>query len=192
MPLLAVFVYIYSTMKLLAQLFFWLIGWKTAGTVPPMDKYVAIVAPHTSVYDAVYGLMAKYIFGIKFSFLGKQEAFRFPMGILLKAFGGIPVDRSISHNLVQEVVNMFNTRTHFVLALSPEGTRQRVDKWRTGFYYIALQAKVPIVLCYLNYETKTAGLGPVFYPTGDIEADIEEIKKFYRPIKGLHPQQGVF
>lgn len=167
-------------------------GWKTSGVVPPLDKYVAIVAPHTSALDAVYGLFAKYIFGIDFCFLGKQEAFRFPVGILLRAFGGIPVDRAANHNLVQQVVEMFNSRSHFVLALSPEGTRQRVEKWRTGFYYIAWQAQVPVVLCYLNYETKTTGIGPVFYPTGNMEKDMEEIKKFYRPVKGRHPQNGVF
>ena len=179
------------TMKILARFFYWLTGWKTEGAVPTQTKYVAIMAPHTSAWDVIYGLLAKYIFGLDFSFYGKQEIFDAPYGFIFRALGGIPVDRSTNNNLVDQAVKTFNDRDHFILALSPEGTRRYVAKWKTGFYYIALQAKVPILLAYVDFERKVAGLGPLFYPTGDIDKDVEEIKNFYRPIKGKHPERGV-
>ncbi len=178
-------------MKLIARFFYWLTGWKTEGEMPKVNKFVAIMAPHTSAWDLVYGMFAKYIFGMDFSFFGKKEIFKFPFGLFFRALGGIPVDRSANNNLVEQAVKTFNEREHFYLALSPEGTRQYVEKWRTGFYYIALQAKVPILLGYIDFERKVTGLGPLFYPTGDIDKDIEEIKNFYRPIKGRHPEKGV-
>jgi 1-acyl-sn-glycerol-3-phosphate acyltransferase len=177
-------------MKLLSQLFFWLTGWKTVGKVPAF-KCVVIVAPHTSGWDMLYGMAAKFIFELDFSFFAKQEIFKPPFGFIFKAMGGVPVNRSAKHNLVEQAVQTFNERDHFILALSPEGTREYVFKWKTGFYYIALGAKVPIVLAFLDYEKKEAGFGPTFYPTGDIEKDMEEMKKFYRPIKGYHPEKGV-
>lgn len=177
--------------KLISEFIFWLIGWKTAGKVPPLKKFVVIAAPHTSAGDTVVGLLAKYIFEIDFAFFGKQELFRFPFGFIFRAFGGIPVDRASKHNVVEKAVEMFNKHEKFILALSPEGTRDYVAEWRTGFYYIALEAKVPVVLCYLDYGNKVVGIGPTFYPTGNADADIEEIKKFYRPIKGRHPERGV-
>ncbi|HLP51556.1 MAG TPA: lysophospholipid acyltransferase family protein [Chitinophagales bacterium] len=178
-------------MKLLARFIFWLTGWRTAGQVPQLKKFVAILAPHTSGWDVFYGFLAKYIFGIHFAFYGKKEIFDAPYGFIFKALGGIPVDRSKHSNLVEQAVATFNERDEFILALSPEGTRKYVEKWKTGFYYIALQAKVPIVLTYLDFEHKVAGIGPTFYPTGDIDKDIEEIKNFYRPIKGRHPEKGI-
>lgn len=178
-------------MKLIARFIFWLTGWRTAGQVPPIKKFVAILAPHTSGWDVVYGFLAKFIFQINFSFFGKKEIFDAPYGFIFKALGGIPVDRGKDSNLVGQAVKTFAERDEFILALSPEGTRKHVAKWKTGFYYIALNAKVPIVLTYLDYEKKVAGIGPTFYPTGDIDKDIEEIMNFYRPIKGYHPEKGV-
>jgi 1-acyl-sn-glycerol-3-phosphate acyltransferase len=162
-----------------------------AGEVPPLKKFVVILAPHTSGMDFVYAMCTKFILGLRFSFLVKAEVFRPPFGFIFRWLGGIPVERSSSHNLVDQVVKMFNEREDIIMAISPEGTRAYVPKWKTGFYYIALYAKVPIVLGYLNFQTKTAGIGPTFYPTGDIDKDIEAIKDFYRPIKGKYPQKGV-
>lgn len=178
-------------MRLIARFVFWIKGWKTAGEVPLLKKFVVIMAPHTSGEDFVLGMCAKFIYGIKFNYLGKAEIFRAPFGFIFRWLGGIPVERSESHNMVEQVVKLFNEHEVFILALSPEGTRAYVPKWKTGFYYIALYAKVPIVLTYLNFETKTAGIGPTFYPTGDIDKDIETIKDFYRPIKGKYPELGV-
>jgi len=178
-------------MKALSRFIFLISGWKTAGEVPALKKYVAIYAPHTSGWDLIIGLCAKFIFGLRISLLAKKELFRFPLGPLLRSVGAIPVDRSSSHNLVDQAVAMFNENDNFVLALSPEGTREYAPKWKTGFYYIALKANVPIVLTYIDFERKLVGFGPTFLPTGDPDKDIEAIKVFYRPIRGRHPEKGV-
>jgi len=178
-------------MKWIARLVFLLTGWRTAGEVPGLKKYVAIAAPHTSAWDGVVALFAKYIFEIDFAFFGKKEVFDSPYGFLLRWLGGIPVDREHNQNMVGYAVKMFQDNERFILAMSPEGTRAYAPKWRTGFYQIAIQAKVPVVLTYFDFEHKVVGIGPTFYPTGDMEKDIEEIKKFYRPIKGKHPEKGV-
>ena len=178
-------------MKLISQFIFWIFGWKVAGEVPPLKKFVVIAAPHTSGWDMLFGLCAKYIFQMNFFFFAKKEIFRFPFDFLFRSFGAIPIDRSSKHNVVEQAVEMFNTNEQFILVLAPEGTRENVKEWRTGFYYIACEAKVPIVLGYLDYGNKKAGLGPTFYPTGDIDKDMETMKDFYRPIKGKHPKKGV-
>jgi len=178
-------------MKLIARFVFWITGWKTAGEIPPLKKFVVIMAPHTSGMDFLYGMCVRFILGIRFKFLGKTEVFRPPFGFIFRWLGGIPVERSSSNNLVEQAVKMFDEREDFILALSPEGTRAYAPKWKTGFYYIALYAKVPIVLGFVNFETKTAGIGPTFYPTGKIDNDMETIKNFYRPIKGKYPEKGV-
>jgi 1-acyl-sn-glycerol-3-phosphate acyltransferase len=131
------------------------------------------------------------LWNMKISFFAKKESFYFPLGVLMRFLGAIPVDRSVSSNVVQQAVEMFEKRDEFILALSPEGTREYTPKWRTGFYYIALQAKVPIVVGFLDYKRKVVGIAFTFYPTGNIEADIEKLKEFYRPIQGKHPEKGV-
>lgn len=178
-------------MKTLAKLIFWISGWKTAGTVPDLKKFVAIAAPHTSNMDFIYGMCAKFILGIKLQYLGKKELFRFPFGFIFRALGGIPVDRSSSHNLVAQAIAAFNKQQRFILAMAPEGTRRYTPEWKKGFYYIAQGAGVPIVLCYLDFQNKTAGIGPVFFPTGNMENDLEQIKNFYRSVKGKYPENGV-
>lgn len=178
-------------MELLAKFIFKISGWKTVGEIPPIKKFVAIAAPHTSNMDFIYGMCAKFIFGVKMQYLGKKELFRFPFGFIFRAMGGIPVDRKSSHHLVEQAVEEFNRHNNFILAMAPEGTRSYAPKWKTGFYHIAIGAKVPIVLCYLDFEKKIAGIGPAFYPTGNIENDLEEIKNFYRKIKGKFPEKGV-
>jgi len=177
--------------KLIARLIFWINGWQTEGSIPPVKKFVVILAPHTSGMDFVYAMCAKFIFDVKFRYLGKAEVFKPPFGFIFRWLGGIPVERSSSHNMVEQVVKLFDEHENFILALSPEGTRAYVLKWKTGFYHIALQAKVPIVLAYLNFESKRAGIGPTFYPSGDMEKDIASIQNFYRPIKGKYPELGV-
>ena len=180
-----------QVMKLLSKFIFWVSGWKIEGKVPPLKKFVAIGAPHTSAWDLVYGRCGCYLLDMPISFLAKKEAFWFPIGILLRALGAIPVDRASSHNVVQQAVKMFQNKEQFVLALAPEGTREYAPKWRTGFYYIALQVNVPIILGYLDYKRKVVGIGPTFYPTDNVDADIETIKNFYKPIQGKHPEKGV-
>lgn len=178
-------------MKLISKFIFWISGWKTAGEVPDLKKFVVIAAPHTSGWDLIVGICAKYIFGMQFSFMVKKELFRFPLGFIFRALGAIPVDRSSSNNMVDQAVGMFKEKEHLILAIAPEGTREYAPKWKTGFYYIALKAQVPIVLAYLDFANKIVGMGPTIYPTGDADKDIEAIKAFYRPIKGRHPEKGV-
>ena len=178
-------------MKLLSRFILWLWAWKTQGDIPPLPKMVAIFAPHTSAWDGIVALFAKYVYDIDFAFYGKKEAFEAPYGFILRRLGGIPVDREHPHGLVGQAVKAFNEHERFILAMSPEGTRAYAPKWRTGFYYIAVQAKVPIVFTFMDFEKKIVGIGPTFYPTGNIEQDLETIKAFYRPIKGKHPEKGV-
>lgn len=178
-------------MKLISQLIFWIAGWKTKGQFPPLRKFVVIVAPHTSGMDLIYAMCAKFILNVRFAFLAKAEIFKPPFGFIFRWLGGIPVERSEHHNLVEQVVKVFEAKDDFILALAPEGTRAYAPNWKTGFYYIAVEAKVPIVLAYLDFSTKTAGIGPVFYPTGNLDDDLESIKSFYRSIKGKYPERGV-
>ncbi len=178
-------------MYYLSKLIFWSFGWKTKGNLPALKKYVIIAAPHTSAWDLLFGLCAIYIYRLKLSFFVKKEAFDSPLGFLFRAIGAVPVDRSSKHNLVQQAVKMFEAKENFILALAPEGTREYVAKWKTGFYYIALEAKVPILCSYLDFEHRIVGIGTTIYPSGDLEKDMEQILNFYRPIKGKHPEKGV-
>jgi 1-acyl-sn-glycerol-3-phosphate acyltransferase len=178
-------------MYYISKFIFWLLGWKIKGEVPPLKKFVVIAAPHTSAWDVVFGLGAIYLFRLKLSFFVKKEAFNSPLGFLFRAVGGVPVDRSSKHNLVEQATKMFEEKDEFILALAPEGTREYVAKWKTGFYYIAVAAKVPILCSYFDFENKIVGIGPTIYPTGNLEKDMELILNFYRPIKGKHPEKGV-
>ena len=165
-----------------------LLGWKTEGRLPEMPQYVCIVAWHTSNWDFPYGLLASWIFRIHTSFLGKDSLFHGPLGWFLRQLGGIPVERSHHHNMVAAAVAAFKTRPHLVFAIAPESTRRKLDHWKSGFYHIALQAHVPIVLAYIDYGRKVCGFGPMIYPTGDAEADLAKIREFYSTVTTKHPE----
>jgi 1-acyl-sn-glycerol-3-phosphate acyltransferase len=164
-------------------------GWKTEGQLPDAKKFVIIAAPHTSNWDLPFTLAVSYIFGIRLSFLMKHTMFWGPFGPFFRWLGGIPVNRTARHNLVEQCVKMIQEREELVLAIPPEGTRSKVRYWKTGFYWIAHGAKVPIVLGFLDYKRKVGGLGPAVMPTGDLQADLERIRGFYRDISGKHPSQ---
>jgi 1-acyl-sn-glycerol-3-phosphate acyltransferase len=170
-----------------------LFGWKSVGEFPHyLKKYVVIVAPHTSGWDFVVGVIARKAFGLeRAKYLGKQELFKPPFGFLFRWLGGYPVDRSRNRNLVDEVVKIFNSREEFGIALSPEGTRARVDKLKTGFYNIAKNANVPIVMVGLDYENKRIKFGEPFFVTNNQEADFAHILNFFRPIKGKYPEKSL-
>jgi 1-acyl-sn-glycerol-3-phosphate acyltransferase len=178
-------------MKILAWLILKLLGWKIKGEVPAIKKFVAIMAPHTSNWDFPIGMSVVYYLGIKIRYLGKKELFDSPFGWIFRITGGIPVDRSSANNIVTQVVDYFNSSEQLILGLAPEGTRDYVPEWKTGFYFMALKANVPIVLCYLDYAKKEAGIGQVFYLTGNMEEDLNKIKDFYRTITGKHPEKGI-
>ncbi len=174
------------------QLFFKIFGWKIKGTIPPeVKKYVMIVAPHTSNIDFLVGLAARSILRLQTKYLAKKELFKPPFGWLFYALGGYPVDRSKNTNTVDKVVDIFNHHDRFSICITPEGTRKYAESWKTGFHKIARQAGIPIIMVAFDYRTKTVYAQPPFYPTENLEADLEKIKAYYRQFKGKIPQNGV-
>jgi 1-acyl-sn-glycerol-3-phosphate acyltransferase len=167
--------------------------WKTEGNFPfHIKKMVVIVAPHTHWKDFIVGVAVRS--SLKFNhvkFLGKQELFKPPFGFIFRWLGGTPVDRSTSHNLVEAVVKSFNESEELVIALSPEGTRKRVDKLRTGFYHIARQAHVPIMMAALDFGNRKVIFSEPFYTSDNEAADFEKIISFFRSVKGKIPEQGL-
>lgn len=174
----------------LAILILRLFGWNIVSGVPDgIDKAVVIMAPHTSNWDFLIGRLAFAAHRTKVYLMIKKESFFFPLGPILKALGGIPVDRSQSQNTVKSITHHFEAAKKFYLVITPEGTRKRVNRWKKGFYFIALTAKVPIILGYLDYKKKEGGLGPVVYPTGDYDKDFIQIEAFYRGKTARHPEK---
>lgn len=168
-----------------------LAGWKVTGALPPgVGKCVLIAAPHTSNWDLPYTLMVAFQLRLHVYWMGKQSIFSPPFRGLMMWLGGIPVDRERSTNLVAASAEAIrNADRPLQLVVPPEGTRSKERYWKTGFYYIALGADVPIVMAYMDYQRKLSGLGPVFHPTGDIDADMQVIKAFYAPFKGKNAGQ---
>lgn len=168
-------------------------GWKISGTFPDhIPKMVIAVAPHTSAWDIVVGLAARYMTPIRHAyFLGKKELFDGPFGWFFRAVGGTPVDRSSSHGVVQQVADKFKEHDVFRIAMSPEGTRKKVDKLRTGFYYIAKEANVPILLVGFDFKHKQVIYGPLIHPSDDEAADFKQIITFFANIEGKRKELGM-
>ncbi|MFW5332271.1 lysophospholipid acyltransferase family protein [Hydrogenophaga sp. ZJX-1] len=166
-------------------------GWTIEGSLPPQaTRSVFIAAPHTSNWDLPYTLMVAFALRLNPYWMGKQSIFRAPFGGLMRWLGGIPVNRAQSSNLVAASAQAIaEADGPLQLIVPPEGTRSKTRYWKTGFYYIAQTARVPIVMAYMDYATKRSGLGPLFQPTGDIEADMAAIKAFYAPFKGKNAAQ---
>jgi 1-acyl-sn-glycerol-3-phosphate acyltransferase len=179
--------------RLVSKFILRLMGWKTVGSFPDhLKKYVILVAPHTSAWDFVLGVLLRKALRLeRAKYLGKHQLFKPPFGFFFRLLGGYPVDRTSSHNVVDQVVKIFNDHEEFGLALSPEGTRKRVDKLKTGFYNIARKANVPIIMVALDYKHKQAIVSPPFETTSDQEADFKKILDFYRPIEGKYPEKGL-
>lgn len=173
----------------LSQLIFKLIGWKVVGHLPDAKKYILIVAPHTSNWDFVIGLCARFVVGVKINFIAKHQLFVFPLNIFFKAVGGAPVDRSKKGNKVEQIVELFNRSEAFRLAIAPEGTRSPVRRWKEGFYHIADQAKIPIVMIGLDYPSKEVRISEPFTPGGDIQKDFSKILAYFRAIRGRYPKE---
>lgn len=165
-----------------------LFGWKVIVKVPDFPKCVICVAPHTSNWDFLIGKLAYLSIGRSAGFLIKKDWFIFPLNLIFKAMGGVPVDRNRKTDMVDQIVRRFRESNKFCIAVTPEGTRKKTTQWKKGFYYIALNARVPIVLAYLDYERRTVGLEEVFYPTGDEKADMSFIKNYFRHFKAKHPE----
>jgi 1-acyl-sn-glycerol-3-phosphate acyltransferase len=165
-------------------LFFKVYKWKFHGNLPELKKYIIIVAPHTSNFDFFVGLAVRSILHLKASFLGKAELFRPPYGWIFRKLGGYPVDRKQHTNLVDAVAAIFDAKDEFRVAIAPEGTRSYVKQWKSGFYYMALKAKVPIVMVSFDFRDKTVYIGEPFSPSGNFEQDWKKIADFYRPRRG--------
>ena len=159
-------------------------GWRVAGEFPDVAKLVVIAAPHSTNWDVVWGLLVKVGLRLDVHFIGKREAFFWPLGPLLRNFGGIAIDRSAAHGVVHAMRDQFANHERFWLAIAPEGTRKKVTKWKSGFWHIARAAGVPILPVYFHYPEKTVGLGPLFHPGDDLDADMTRIREFYRPFIG--------
>ncbi len=174
---------------LISRIFFKLTGWTTKGGVPPeIRKCVLVAAPHTSNWDFFYCMCALYLMKVNVKFLAKKSLFNFPLGLVMYPTGGIPVDRTKNTNMVETMVKMFAERDDFVLMIPAEGTRGKVKEWKSGFYHTAVQSGVPIMMGYLDYKFKVAGIENVFYPSGDFEADLPKIKAYYKGIHAKHPE----
>lgn len=175
---------------LVGRLVYGLLGWTLVGKTPAFKKYVIIVAPHTSNWDGFLLLLAADMLRLNFSFFGKHTLFRGPLGWFLRARGGIPLDRSRNQSFVPQAVSWFGRHETFVLGVAPEGTRKWTPGWKTGFYYIAHEAGVPIVLAFIDYARKEAGILPeILVPSGDIEKDFETLKAIYETRTGHHPER---
>ncbi|CAM2959400.1 acyltransferase [Legionella steigerwaltii] len=176
-------------MKKLGRFILKLFGWKVVGALPQDKKYLVVVAPHTSNWDFLVGLFARFSVGVKINFLAKNQLFFFPLGLLLRALGGAPVDRSKKSKTVEQVVDIFRSRDEFKLAITPEGTRGPVTRWKEGFYHIACQAGLPIVMVGPDYASKELRIHEKFQPSGDIDSDFPKILDFFRTIRGCYPKE---
>jgi 1-acyl-sn-glycerol-3-phosphate acyltransferase len=166
-----------------------LFGWTTEGDVGENRKFVLIAAPHTSGWDLPFMLAIAYKFELPISWLGKHTLFEPPFGFFLRWLGGIPVDRRSPNKLVEKVAQAFReAKGSLVIAVPAEGTRGRRETWKSGFYWMASGAGVPIGLGFLDYGRKVGGIGPIFVPSGDVRADMDQIRAFYAGIQGKFPE----
>lgn len=178
--------------KALSKALLRLWGWKLGPTKGvELKKCVICVAPHTSNWDFFVGKLFYTAIGCTASFLIKKDWFFFPFNLLFKAIGGVPIDRSKRTSVTEQMVNEFEKRDKFQLAITPEGTRKATDDWKKGFYYIALTANVPILIAYLDYKKKEVGIKDVFYPTGDVDNDMETIRSYYKGMQGRNPKNFI-
>lgn len=164
-------------------------GWKVSGTPPNEPRMIVIAAPHTSNWDLIYMLAAAYTLGFSINWLGKDSLFKSPLGPVLRHFGGMPVDRSKPNQLTTQLARDINARPTCTLAVPPEGTRGFTDHWKSGFYWIAYEAQIPILLSYLDWSTRQCGVGPAIMPSGNVSADMDQIREFYAGMKGRFPEQ---
>jgi 1-acyl-sn-glycerol-3-phosphate acyltransferase len=166
-----------------------LTGWRIEGAFPNVAQFVVIVAPHTSNWDFFVGVMAMFAIGFRGTFLGKHTLFRWPLSVLMRWLGGVPVDRSSSHNVVQQTIDYFDARPQLLLALSPEGTRRKLPAWRTGFWYVAKGARVPIVPAAFDYPARRIRIYPPVQPGDDIAADIARLQAHFSAHMARHPEK---
>lgn len=172
--------------------YFKILGWHVVGNTnlskKSIKKAVIIAAPHTSWHDFYIGILLRSVLNFKTNFVGKKELFVFPIGWFFRALGGAPIDRSTKENKVDAIAKLFEEKEEFRMALAPEGTRKKVTEWKTGFYYIAKKAKVPIIMISFDFENKQNKISEPFYTTNDVDADFEYMHSFYKGVKGKIPE----
>ncbi len=166
-------------------------GWKIENAAVMPQKCVICVAPHTTNWDFMVGVLYKSAMKVKANFFIKKEWFSFPFGGLMNSLGGVPVDRSKKTSLTDQMAEVFKKRDEFRVAIAPEGTRKAIAEWKKGFYFIALKAEVPIVLAYIDYKKKTVGIGKIIDATGDIDVDMTKIKTYYKDINAKFPNNFI-
>lgn len=166
-------------------------GWRVRGQFPDVPKLVLIAAPHSSWWDGVWGLLVKVAIGADIAFMGKRELFRGPLGWLLRRLGGIPIERSAAHGVVEQMVAKFAASPKLWLGIAPEGTRKRVAKWKSGFWHIARDAQVPIFPAAFDYATRSIVLGPLFKPSADLDGDLAKLRAWYAPFRGRNHDVGI-
>ncbi|MDR1652296.1 MAG: lysophospholipid acyltransferase family protein [Prevotellaceae bacterium] len=172
----------------LSKLILKIAGWTTVTTVAEPPQSIVCVAPHTSNWDYILGQLYYWSENRTAHFLIKKSWFKFPFGTLFRKLGGVPVDRSRNTSTVEQMIAEFKRRPAFHLAITPEGTRKRVKKWKMGFYNIALAAKAPIQLAYIDYKKKEIGITKIIVPSGNVQADMNEIYKYFEKRTALHPK----
>ncbi len=175
-------------LRLISQTILKLAGWKLDVVQPEEKKFVMIGAPHTSNWDFPLALLTFWTLEQKIYWVAKMEMFWGPLHYLFVYLGGIPVDRSAANGFIQQIADRFDQADEMILAIAPEGTRSKTDYWKSGFYHIAVAAKVPICLAFVDYSRKTLGFSKVLYPTGDIDKDMDMVAEFYKDFKGIKPQ----
>jgi 1-acyl-sn-glycerol-3-phosphate acyltransferase len=178
---------------MLSRLSFWILkrlGWTVHVDMQELKKFVAIAAPHTSNWDFPLSIISAKAINLKVHWMGKHSMFRWPYGWFFRAIGGTPVRRGQGQNYIQQMADLFGRSEQLVLALAPEGTRSKTDHWKTGFHYIARAANVPILMAYLDYGRKQVGIGGMFFPGDDIEADFRKIAEFYKDKHGKNPEKA--
>lgn len=184
-------------MKLLARFAFWITGWKVTGSWPEgLKKAVLIAIPHTSNWDLFYARAAFYLLEVPVRFTIKQEVMVGPLGWLIKSLGGISIDRKRlagkrKQTYTEAMVTMLKEMEELVIMVTPEGTRSYSPKWKSGFYHIAIGAEVPVVIGFLDYKLKQAGIGPILLPSGNMEEDMEKMKEFGRTVTPKFPKNGI-
>lgn len=167
-----------------AQIVLKIIGWKVDPVTPDCKKYLLIAVPHTSNWDLPLMLIISMVIGLHLHWVSKDTLFKGVFGTYLRWLGGIPVNRRLRTNFSDQVVEVFNKAEELIIVIAPEGTRSRTEFWKTGFYHIAKGANIPIAFGFLNYGKKFGGIGPLLYPTGNIEKDFEVIRNFYKDMTG--------
>ena len=180
--------FITSFLRYLSRLYLRSMGWHVVGQLPDIPKFVIVGAPHTSNWDFVMFLALAFVLKGDLRYMGKKELFYPPYGWFFRWCGGVPVDRSKHHGLVEQTVQAIQESNHFQLVITPEGTRSKVGEWKHGFYHIAKEANIPVVVGYVDSRTKTCGIGPTITLSDDMEADIKSIQAFFKDKVGINPR----